>query len=1018
MSATDNARINSITLKNIKSFSEGTLCFEDGVTVISGENGAGKSTVFEALGYCLFGVDTKSFIGKADHFVRENASSGEVTVEYTGKDGKLYRVVRKTKKGGTSIDVFGEDGWFPLEGIGNPHEMIRKSLGLRSSTALSQQFEDIIGPFQSDFITPFTLTGKNREDRFDKILGIDRWRDLYKNTSTWGREINRKITDIDREINNRTEAITDLPVLMENEKNLKSSLETISQEIKKLNSSFEELENQKNQLESLQKNVAKLESKLLSAKEKKTGKEEILAEIAGKIEKSEQSKKIISKTKSAHDIYVESRKLREKLEQDRKKRDRLNDKLNEVSQYIIRQQTRLESESKNIASRQKELETRQKTIEKDLKDKAALLESAKTETSSAAEKLAEAEKSREEFNGSASPVEEIKRRKLEAESLLSYIREIENAVRERTDKVKAIPELEKSVDMMNKLEQEISNVRETLTLSRHEINEKKKGLSLLKEGVCPYFNEYCLNLEEKDPDTYFRGRISELKADIKENELDLAEKEQEMVKVRQDQQILASLKHIRSELETDRKKLESQAAKIRDIFHRSDIDDLHFSFTRTVKFKNEDITLILGKLEKNLSEFSIPDNYHEIPESLNHLTEMFSEAAGAISDITAKTVKKLEEEFRSTSRKEADISGDMNRLYEKKKETEEELLLLSRRETELVKDRKEIISRETEKENIYSEIVQFKNLDHQFDEVCKKMEENLESFDAYKEHEKTASEHDILLKRREELILEKKALEKEIDDISAESDILRKSFDEEVLNEVRSKLFETGKNRASFEERLKSVEKEISFCREQIDKKSRIKDEIIRFEKDRKEWEETRNFADFLRSRVFNRIASNVAEVLRERISETANNIYRVISGKNEELFWGDEYSIKLIDIVEGRKRERADKQLSGGQFMSAVIALRLALLQTVGSPFAFFDEPTSHLDEERRRNLAEAFRTINTGARNWYRQLFLVSHDESFQDISGNLVELALDDKRCTRVINPSVMPSKLNFIRVSVEQ
>jgi len=78
---------------------------------------------------------------------------------------------------------------------------------------------------------------------------------------------------------------------------------------------------------------------------------------------------------------------------------------------------------------------------------------------------------------------------------------------------------------------------------------------------------------------------------------------------------------------------------------------------------------------------------------------------------------------------------------------------------------------------------------------------------------------------------------------------------------------------------------------------------------------------------------------------------------------------------------------------MSAVVALRLALLQTIGARVAFFDEPTSNLDAARRENLANAFRAIEVGSEevteHWYDQLFLVSHDVAFTEITDKIIEL-----------------------------
>ena len=172
-----------------------------------------------------------------------------------------------------------------------------------------------------------------------------------------------------------------------------------------------------------------------------------------------------------------------------------------------------------------------------------------------------------------------------------------------------------------------------------------------------------------------------------------------------------------------------------------------------------------------------------------------------------------------------------------------------------------------------------------------------------------------------------------------------------------------------------------------------ISEEIARKEAEIGELREQGALVKFLRNQVFKNVSSQLSERFREEISFRADRIYRSIAESDEELFWGENYQIVLKDMVDGVIRERSDDQLSGGQMMSAVVALRLALLQTIGARIAFFDEPTSNLDAERRENLARAFRAIDVGqeevTEHWYDQLFLVSHDVSFTEITDQTIQL-----------------------------
>ncbi|MCB0124547.1 MAG: AAA family ATPase, partial [Caldilineaceae bacterium] len=63
-------RIVSLELENTKSYAKGKVEFTDGVNAIVGHNGAGKSTVLEAIGFALF--DCLAGYKQSD-FIREGA---------------------------------------------------------------------------------------------------------------------------------------------------------------------------------------------------------------------------------------------------------------------------------------------------------------------------------------------------------------------------------------------------------------------------------------------------------------------------------------------------------------------------------------------------------------------------------------------------------------------------------------------------------------------------------------------------------------------------------------------------------------------------------------------------------------------------------------------------------------------------------------------------------------------------------------------------------------------------------
>ena len=123
-----------------------------------------------------------------------------------------------------------------------------------------------------------------------------------------------------------------------------------------------------------------------------------------------------------------------------------------------------------------------------------------------------------------------------------------------------------------------------------------------------------------------------------------------------------------------------------------------------------------------------------------------------------------------------------------------------------------------------------------------------------------------------------------------------------------------------------------------------------------------------------------------QQISHAANQLFgQIMEDYTHTLQWHEDYAIILE--VDGRKR--AFTQLSGGEQMSAALAVRLAMLQEMSDiAVAFFDEPTTNLDDARRDALARQI----VGVRG-LQQLFIISHDDSFEQATEKLIRVEKRD-------------------------
>ena len=126
----------------------------------------------------------------------------------------------------------------------------------------------------------------------------------------------------------------------------------------------------------------------------------------------------------------------------------------------------------------------------------------------------------------------------------------------------------------------------------------------------------------------------------------------------------------------------------------------------------------------------------------------------------------------------------------------------------------------------------------------------------------------------------------------------------------------------------------------------------------------------------------SIMKALLRQISTEANRIFgEIIGDHSAELTWENDYEI----VLRRDGKERSFAQLSGGEQMSAALAVRLALLRSLTRlDIAFFDEPTSNMDDERRGNLAEQIRRVRG-----FDQLIVISHDDTFEQGLDSVIHL-----------------------------
>ncbi|HXF42329.1 MAG TPA: hypothetical protein VNK26_01190, partial [Pyrinomonadaceae bacterium] len=236
------------------------------------------------------------------------------------------------------------------------------------------------------------------------------------------------------------------------------------------------------------------------------------------------------------------------------------------------------------------------------------------------------------------------------------------------------------------------------------------------------------------------------------------------------------------------------------------------------------------------------------------------------------------------------------------------------------------------------------------------------------------SKHKEAVRQKSALESELKSTESKLSEISKNFDLIQYKQTREKADQLRLRLSAVTAAKLEKENRLDKLKSDY----EEYFSITKILDQAY---KNRERYEKIKETTEYFRS-VLREAAPVVAQNYVYRVSAEANQIFREITANaGTMLKWREDYGI----IIEEDGYERPFQSLSGGEQMAAALSIRLALLkQLTDVRIAFFDEPTTNMDAERRENLAAQLGRIRD-----FDQIFVISHDDTFEPYLDNEIRL-----------------------------
>lgn len=1007
--------ITKVELENIKNYESGSFEFEAGVTAISGPNGAGKTTIIEAIAWALF--DQLPY--KKEDFLRRGAKKGAVRVTFgSALDGREYTVYRDTSTGYYIYDPITKMRL--VEQKQQVGSWIKQHLGVEAGADLKSLFTSTIGVPQGTFTVDFAEQPSKRKISFDKVLRVDEYQRSAEDLRALVRLVETHEGELREEIARVEVEVAQLDGLLAERARYETLIRQMKKEIADAETSRDSARTGLERYDKLRKSIEQMtaDSAALNSRiEESAGR---LAEVTQEVQRSREAKAIVAAAAAGYASYNDSNRRLSELEPQALQRDALKKELSEKEREQFRVEASVQMQRDKVAqfeadgreverlapfvNEQGQIEKRRAELQTQLGEVNALrrrqevatkeLEILRVDYADASKKIEEAERMRE----SAERVPELEQERRVCEEELREMRVQLARIGERKSELKRVREtiaklngeiqtLEKEIESaanaeqvatsLPQLESDYGAAFEEATALRLSIEREEKILSKMKGGLCPLLSERCLNMKDgQGLDQFFKLQVGNERERLKS-----VEHRREEVKAKLNEAKAAS-------------KATAGLASQR-VYHTRLVQDIEIERKKSAQFENEmsgttineqarrSLEQQLGKLEENLKDAQAARSKFEKLDLLRERKEQLKAAGGE--------KRKEYEELESRLSVLAGLNGELDRISQRLGELDD-----PRARSRMLRDG---LAKEAETRNL---LLELEGRERQMAAFIQDLMKRLEEFasldrELIRERERrAASERDhrayienqpiaALLEEREKemdaLTLELKGRRKQLDALDRDLKTARASYDETKHAAVKVRLEELINQVAALGSELNISSGRLEEINGDIDRLA-VKQKLLKELTAKKErYGQLSSLSEFIRD-LLKKAGPFITEAHLQSISIEANQLYREITGNPMvSLRWDFGYEI----ILEEEGHERPFVSLSGGEQMAAALAVRLALLKELSDlRIAFFDEPTTNMDEERRRNLAQQIGRIKD-----FDQLFVISHDDAFEGFTDRVVSV-----------------------------
>ncbi|WNZ23683.1 SMC family ATPase [Leptolyngbya sp. NK1-12] len=889
----------AVTLKNFKSHGDRRFSFQPGTNAICGENGAGKTSILEAIAWVLF---NHRGIYKNEDLIRNGSGSAQVTVSFiSNRDGRTYEVQRCTSKGYTIFD--------PQLGVKLDYRHIedeiipwlRQHLGVAPGTDLARLFANTIGVPQGTFTADFLQPPDRRKQIFDSILKVEEYRQTNQDLLAVEKYGRAEVATCEQAIAQCEELLKDWELLQARRQILSDEIANNEATLLKLQAELTVLQAEKDKLAQQAQQMQQLTAQLQQLTAQVEGRQQTVNLLQQAVQRSQQAVEICTTHRASYQAYRQIEATLQQLEQQLKQRQILWKQREARQQQLVEQHnqlTRLGLQLEALTEAASQLEALQPLVAQQIEWE-------------------------QQQSTIVDQLNQLQAFKLEQQNLTRQLNKLQSDQTRLEQEIGQIQAHQAEVDQIPAWEQKRERLQEQLS----RVEAAKQFEAELRQLV-----------------TLGESRRDQHQSQT-EQVLAVLHQMQQSLPLMANSSFEATLHALQAGVQLNTDLLNALWRILADLSEQTSPTKLHHQLLhvkqqleQTYQYRAELVTLD----SRQTQSVYVQAEMHQLQTRLAQVQQALA-AEPTWQQQRADLISKLNQ-----------LDNPKGRSQLLERNLQQHSALHAQYNSRLA----EYTALQQQITDLDAQLTQFAEVETALEQQQQLRQTHQSGYLTYVQHQNDANqlagveaELQTATTQLRQLEAQRLAVQTEYEQCSQTYDLDRAQQIEAVYRETCSQADQIAGGLPQQRKLLLELDSQLEMLQTTAQKRDRAQLEL-------KQSEKVRRFITFAR-KVYKEAGPRITERYVQTISREADRLFReLLNRPNLALEWTREYDI----LVQEGAHTRRLVNLSGGEQMCAALAVRLALLRVLADvDIAFFDEPTTNMDRPRRQSLAEAIANIKT---------------------------------------------------------